>query len=323
MSHRNRNVVRFEKKATNHVGLFFVFLFTIIAAVGGGYLLYKYRDKIDWNFTLPWESNEEGENGKGSSSKKTNKELVIPQFKKNSSIAKGKSVFELTKIEADDKGFIIHATFKTTSLEATFDVSQVVIDGYHTTTTFKVTDTYKVGDPTTKEATSVKFRISQTDLDKYNLTSFKNIVFHYTLYENETTYNNCITALSLENYVETSDGLQGLSDVGDNERVYIKYYKTEKYSDETYIYFFVDNKNTKFDTELKIKKLMINDRLYDMPEFTETLYRGSGSIFSIKIPEKKINKVENFTVSFYILEYNTTGSSYNSIYITNDYTKEV
>jgi hypothetical protein len=66
---------------------------------------------------------------------------------------------------------------------------------------------------------------------------------------------------------------------------------------------------------------MINDRLYDMPEFIEVLPKGSGTIFAIRIPEKKIKEVENFTVSFFILEYNTTGTSYNSIYSTNDYTK--
>ena len=81
--------------------------------------------------------------------------------------------------------------------------------------------------------------------------------------------------------------------------------------------------NTKFNIELKIKKLIINDRLYDMPEFVEAIPKGSGTIFAIKIPEKKIKKVENFTVSFFILEYNIAGTSYNSIYSTNDYTKEL
>lgn len=323
MSHRNKNVVRFEKKATNHVGLFFVFIFAVAIFGGGGFLLYKYRDQIDWNFTLPWESGKDGENGKDSSGKKSKKELVVPEFQRTKSIIKGKSTFEIIKIETDEKGFVIHANFKTTSPQATFDVNQVVIDGYHTTTTFKVKDTFSGNDPAAREGTNVKFRIYQTDLDKYNLTSFKNLVFHYTLYENDQTYNNCITQISFTNYVKTSEGLKGLAEVGDNERVFIKYYKTDKFLNETYIYFFVDNKNTKFNTELKIKKLMINDRLYDMPEFIEVLPKGSGTIFAIRIPEKKIKEVENFTVSFFILEYNTTGTSYNSIYSTNDYTKEL
>ena len=75
MSHRNKNVVRFEKKATNHVGLFFFFIFAVESFGGGGFLLYKYRDQIDWNFTLPWESGKDGENGKDSSGKKSKKEL--------------------------------------------------------------------------------------------------------------------------------------------------------------------------------------------------------------------------------------------------------
>jgi rRNA maturation RNase YbeY len=42
-----------EKRATNHIGLFFVFLLTAIGLGVGGYLLYKNKDNLE--LTLPWE----------------------------------------------------------------------------------------------------------------------------------------------------------------------------------------------------------------------------------------------------------------------------
>lgn len=324
MSHRNKNVVRFEKRATNHIGLFFVFLLTIGLIVGGGFLLYKYRDKIDWNLTLPWESSSSGGKEKEESGKKgTNKELTPPQLKNDNKISKGNSTFEITKISTDDKGFVITAVYTSKSRTSTMDVTQVVIDGFHTTTTFKVEDTYDVNDPTTKPGKEFKFRIYSTDLNKYNLTTFSSLTFHYTIYEYSETFSNCVTKLNFNSYVKTNDGLKGLSDVGSSANVKIQYYKTEEFLEETYIYFFADNKDVSSKEEIKIKKLIINDRVYEMPEFSEVLPKGSGILFYIKIPSKKIKNVENFTVSFYILKHNIAEDAYTDIYITNDYTKEL
>lgn len=323
MSRRNEDIFRFEKKATNHIGLFVVIFLAIILLGGGGLLIYIYRDKIDWELSLPWEGALGGSNDKEKSkNKNSKKELIIPTINR-ATIAEGKTTFEITKIEADDKGYLITAMYLTYSRTSKMIVDTLIIDGFYTTTEFEVKDEYNWNDKSTHEGQEIKFRINKTELDNYNLSGFSSLTFHYTIIEPEETFDNQITRIAFTNSISLDNGFKGLLKVDQVEDITIEYYKAEEYPDGTYIYFLATNADARDTRELKIKKLIINDRIYDMPEFSETLYKGCKRLFHIKIPSNKIREVEEFTVSFYVLKDDDTTGKYTTVSITNDYTNDV
>ena len=317
------NIVHMEKRATNKFGLFLVFLAVIAIFGGGGFLVYKYRNQIDWEFKLPWEKSEEtnetSEKKTTTSTKKKNRDLIVPTVRNGSNIQEGASLFEIVDVKGDDRGYLFTAQLTTSVDWATITVEGILLDGYYTEATLELSDTSDIGTQVGSQAT---FRVNQTDLDKLNVNGFTRVNVFYILEEPYEKYYLKMGVINFETEYTITNGNKGLIKVDEKGGLLVEYYKTVKADNATYIYFEAKNSDLSSNREILIKKMMINDRIYEMPEFTETVYRGARKSFYIKIPTSKIKDVEEFLVSFYIINRDSEGNN-KGIYITNEYSKEL
>ncbi len=316
------NIVQMEKKASNKFGLFLVFLAVVAIFGGGGYLVYRYRDKIDWDIKLPWETSstkkEEKDNKDKTNNKKNNRELVVPYSKE--SIREGNTTLSIKEITADDRGYLITFELLTNAKFANLTVDEILIDSFYTGATLEISDAFDSSG--TQEGTTKKVRIDQTELDKFQINGFSRMNLFLTIEEAGSEPKHMMKVMSFNNETAYQAGNKGLIKVDEKGGVLIEYHKVVKDSDETYIYFEAKNSDLNNKKEILIKKLMVNDRIYEMPKYQETLYPGARQSFYIKIPKKKIKDVENFLVSFYIIDKGET-EIYNGIYITNEYSKTI
>lgn len=318
------NIVHMEKRATNKFGLFLVFLAVIAIFGGGGFLLYKYRDHIDWNLKLPWEKiidkKDEADDKKENSTndKKKNKELVIPRIKSNGIIL-NETTINIVDIKADDRGYIFEVALVTNHDWAIVNVESVLIDGYYTTASFGIRDNKDIGE---QVPTTTTFRITKTELDKYNINGFNSIAFFYSHQFPHIDNPSKLGVIQFGNEIQINNGHKGLIKVDQKGSLLIEYYKTVKADDATYIYFEAKNEDIVNNREILIKKLMINNRIYEMPEFKEVAYRGSRILFSIKIPKEKIKVAEEITVSFFIINKGSDDNT-KAVYVTNEYTRKL
>jgi len=97
----------------------------------------------------------------------------------------------------------------------------------------------------------------------------------------------------------------------------ISYYKKIEAEDATYLYFQIDNSNQIDTQEVQLKKLVVNDEIYNKASVKVKSHYDSKNIFFIKIPRKDYRKVDKFMASFYIIK---DADGNKSIYSTNELT---
>lgn len=271
-------------------------------------------------------SEKEKEKDKNSGNKPGKDSLIVPE-PLNSKISQDGLKFVITKVKADQKGYLLtgEATCVYDRLSwSKLYVDGVLIDGYYTKAQFEVQDNYDPNlDEELQEPTEIEFRITKTELDNYNIKGFSTITFFYSTEtpEKKETRIKAETFNFTSNFTtdNTRKGLIHIDEKGDTK---VRYYKTVKDNDYTYIYFDFKNSDYQANKEIVIKTMYINDKLYNMPSFKEVIYRGSERDVYIKIPRKKINNVKNIRISFYIIE-RAPDNSISKLYITNEYSKNV
>jgi len=84
------------------------------------------------------------------------------------------------------------------------------------------------------------------------------------------------------------------------------------------------NENRDEIKNIKVKKLLINDELYDYSELNEVLYAGAEKIFYIVIPKNKVKEVKSFNISFFIINNakEQDDKVFPAIYSTLEYSLE-
>lgn len=316
----NDDVVRMEKKATNKFGLFLIFLFVIAFFGGGGYLVYRYRDKIDWNLKLPLENKEETKKEENKTNKKEeNKkrtDLIVPTgFIK--AISESGCNFSFTEISLDDKGYLLKGQLSTHHSYCIFDVNQMVVDGFYITPKFTINYQSANNDPNPK---TVDVRIPQTEIDNLGLNGFKVITLYYTVQNPKEKVDEKIVALNATAQFKVNNSPKGLIKIDYKGNTQVYFNKVVEASDGTYIYFNFFNEDTRNIRKILIKKLLINGKLYEIEDFEKKVYRGSMISHYIFIPKKDFRKVEEFKVSFFIIRENNQTEEH-AYYITNEYTK--
>jgi len=120
--------------------------------------------------------------------------------------------------------------------------------------------------------------------------------------------------------IESDNTIQGLVEFYNGDNVKARYYRTLTDKDYTYIYFDFLNQNKYSKRNLKIKRLLINGKLYDYKDFNEEIYAGTEKIFYISIPRDEIKDVKSFNISFYMMTYDDTNHMI-STYVTSEYEK--
>lgn len=315
------NIVHMEKRATNKLGLILVVIAVIAIFGGGGFFLYKNKDSIDWELKLPWESKEriKSEKKKEEIKKKSQKELIVPTSIEEGSLFEEDCVFSIVGVKADDKGYLFDVEFITKHEWANFNVETILIDSFYTSAHLSMNDRADIGEQISAKS---QFRITKTELDSMNIYGFYTINLFYTIETPYGTSKPLRGSIKFNNEIAFSNGREGLLRVDEKGGCLLEYYKTVKANDATYIYFDVYNSDIANYKKLYIRKLMINGRIYEMPEFEVKAYRTARSSFYIKIPVEKIKDVENFLVSFFIVSETSDGELYE-VNITNEYSKKL
>lgn len=320
------NMVHFEKRATNKVGLIFVLFLSIIGIGVGSFYLYKHRDTIDWNIKLPWdkEKTEEEENNKDSENKQPNKEamnrkLDVPSMSEEVEKISDTEI-KFYNLEGDEKGYTIKVDVKTYASSATLKVEKVLVDGFDTSATLDITDNYDQNGSSTQFPTTSYIRIPKTELDKLNIIGIRSIILYYKLETPEEKKDINRLELTLYSKIKYDNKIKGLIELYHNNGVLANYYQTLTDKDYTYIYFDFKNENHLQKKTIKIKKLVINDTIYEYKNFNTEIYNEAEKVFYLAIPKDKVKEVKNFTVSFFILD--TEEKGFSSVYITPEYKKE-
>lgn len=321
------DMVLFEKRAVNKKGLFVLFLLTVVIFGAGGYYIYKNKDKFEWELKLPWEKDDEYEvlgsnNGENTTIKKnnnSNNKLIVPSLT-SEIINRDETNLRFYGIEADDKGYTIKVDFMSLDGIATIQVEKILIDGHDTSATFTLTDNVDEG---VQNPTTTTVRILKTELDALNIVCFKKMTVYYRLTSNNSKNNLIRVDVNAFTEIEYNNEIEGLIEMYSGGDVVSRYYRTLTDKDYTYIYFDFLNVDKNISRTIKVKKLLINDEIYDIKEFNQLLYAGSEKVFYIAIPRNKIKNVEKFTISFFII--NRTNEKDNdgvtAVYTTPEYTK--
>lgn len=308
-----------KEKSLNTIPILIIIIIVGIIAFGG-YYIYQHKDELEITDIIPWDDEEDKkeENKKESSN---NSKLTIPSLNK-AAVNVDEHLIKILEITADDKGYIITLGLTCNRTEkCTMTVNEVLIDGYYVSTTFSVTDYSDIE----RTPTEIQFRINQSELDNLEITAFKNITLFYyfeatDMDEKDKKALHC-NSFTFNNTIPIDNTKKGLLNVDTKGTTTIKYYKILKTSDYTYIYFDVKNTNVWNYQTIMIKKLLINDRIYEMPKFEEKIYNSAEHLVYIKIPTDKIEEVKKITISFFIFEKDENNNN-TKIYITNEFSKK-
>lgn len=278
---------------------------------------------------VPWIDlgNNTEEPGKVTSSRDQMK-LVVPTLNDNlNSIGVLDAELSFTKVKADNKGFVITASLlNTRGSFTTIEVKHVLIDGFYTTTTFAISDALDTDEygsvwGVEQKPTEVEFRIKKTELDDLDIFGFNRIDIVYDA-ENETDKEvNSSFGIVAHNDLDIVNDRTGLIKIDEKNDIVISYYKTIAADDATYIYFdFVNQGRIKKDVTIYVKQLLINNKVYDMTDFSGLIPRGAQRALYLKIPKKDISRVSTLKVQFFIVEEDEKTKE-KSFYITNEYSR--
>lgn len=320
----NDNIVRMEKKATNKFGIFLV-LIIVIGLIGGtGYYLYTNKDKLDWSFELPWnradkkneDENDNDNNGTSGNTNNKDNNVVYEEPHLDSRIVEDNNNYTITisNLSKINLGYNIDISFESKAEPYKVTLEKILVDGFDTTTTFS--RAIDGGD-----RISITVRINQTELDALSIKAFNSLTFYFRI-ENE------IRGFEVKSYVVSTvktfnniNELKGLSEIDDKNQTKIRYYRTIEDKDNTYIYFDFKNYSVARNQLVSIKKLLINGKLYEYSDFNEEIYHGAEKVVYLTIPKSEVKKVDNFTISFTML--NEVEGKKTAAYITNEYSKAV
>ena len=313
------------KKHNGLIGLIVVLVILVGLGVGGFYLI-KNREKLD--ISMPWE-----DNTNRSSNKKNNKEDKIDEELKLGELdVDGQQpcselsdlLFSAHNLKKDDKGytFDLFANNKEGDYSVSVDMYKTLVDNYEVSTTEKFT--INAG-----EEKTFNMRILKTDLDSQDMERFKTITIYMNAEDDnpdEAKTEECVLNMTIAHNILVDNEKKNLQLVDEKDETKISYYDLKEDKDYNYIYFLVNNRRVISASSVYIKKLVINDKIYSLPDFKEDVFKGARKAFYLRIPKKDFKKIEKFTVSFFIeskaggkiKDPERTGARY---YVTNEFTK--
>lgn len=323
----NKNIIRMEKRATNKVGIFFVLLLSIIGFGVGGYFVYKNRESID--FTMPWDKDEEEQNPDipEPSKKEENTsdgKLHLPEISPDVNLLSGEEHASITihNLKATEKGYEFDV--KLTRLTplyvnpyiagtVTIKGTKILLDKYEVSPTFNLSVNY------TNKEKQAHIIIPMTELQKLDMVSFSALYMFVNIdIEGEQNYKkdrllyvDAYQDIPISNEKELKDSFV------QTDGVKISYYKKIEDNDDTYLYFFVDNKNKEYSHNIELKKFAVNNKSYSKAQINVTSHYNSRTIFFIKVPKKEFKEVETIDLSFILTR---PANKKTAIFFTNDKT---
>ena len=301
--YRSKDILEeLEEKKENPVIPIVIFIVIVIAIAVGSIFVYNALFKEN-TIEIPWIKNDNKPTTSGKPSREQ-MELLVPKMSDNGntiSIDSGQII--LKDIKADSNGFLVTAELVSFEEFFTFETTHILVDDLYTTTSFAVSDRYdseynahdQIGTPFT-------FRLKKTELDELDVFGFNRL----RIFGNMETPNKKEKNISFDyvfyNDIQIINERKNLLQIDTVNELVISYYKVVDSLDATYIYFDFNNKKTNKKFKLNVKKLIINNELYDMSDFNETVYQGAQQSIYIRIPKDDISMVNTMKVSFILSE---------------------
>ena len=153
-----------------------------------------------------------------------------------------------------------------------------------------------------------KVRINKTELDSLEISNFNKLSFYWRVSPSDSTKVS-ENIVHVSQPIEANNDIKGLIEIDNRNGTLIRYYRTVEDNDKTYIYFDFKNESKTDNKIILIKKMIINDKIYDASSFEENIY--------IKTEFKNIN---SFTISFFVLV--KEDDKLVQTYISNEYTRK-
>ena len=309
----NRSLMRMEKRAVNKLGLFLIILIAIAFFGGGGYLLYKNRNNLDFSF--PWEKN--------NNEAKTEKEAV--EKRKQVSLERQKISVNSTDIikvyDIDTRflsaeysvmdGYVFKIQMYNSTLEdISFNINYLAIDDYQIDYEDKIVLQHG-------KSNLYELKIPVSELDKYNIESFETLQIFTSKVKNKETEEQKEQTITVKNELFTNNTQLPTknTNMGKALGLTIYYYKTEETEDSTDVYFLLTNEDARSAYEITINAYKINDKIITNNDFREKIYPKRQKVVVLSIPKKDYKTVDKLTLSFFVLDN-------NDIYLTKTTTIE-
>lgn len=305
MNNSEDNFMHLEKRATNKVGLIILFLVVVGLLGVGGYFVYQNKDNISFDFTMPWQKkDEEKKDDKTTTTKADDKTIIKRQNVKISSkqiYNRNNLTIDPDSITYDEKdGYIVKLkAFYSSANNLSISISHITVDGYQLENS--ADNISLVGNV----SSNISVNIPVSFLDLYSLEEFSQVVLYGKVNQNSqnTTTNNDIKfVVNTDKTTENTTSLANLEPINTNSDVKIYYYQIVSSKNENKIQILIDNQNDSVNYDFKINQLKINNTKYEDVSFNETVNYNSKKFVYITIPTKKIKKIEEFEVSFFILD---------------------
>lgn len=311
-----QNLIEIEKPTNNKMAISLIIAVILLVLVGGGLILFLNRDKFDWELKLPWSKKEEERPlvVVDDDKRKEKLDLIVPKFTPKD-YTLGELKFKFSDMVHTEKGYEFKVEVATTSRkEYSVKADKVLIDNYAFNVNFSI-------DRVSSTGVGGTIKVAQTDLDKYGIISFSKLIVYFSYTDIQSGEENLQKVdVTIVNNIKYDNDVKGLIEIYNLNDTKLSYYRIDTDKDNTYIYFHVKN-NSNYKKVISIKKLLINDEIYDYKDLNAEVYNLAQDIFYITIPKKEVKKVNNMKVSFFITGKAPVEKN-DAIYITTDYSKE-
>lgn len=317
------NVVRMEKYAANKKGLILLISIVILVLGIGGYFLYKNKNNINFEFTLPWKDNEkQNEENKENDNDEKNDESD------ESSESEFAKFTILDKTIYDKEGIKLNfSDFQKGKEEYTFDITltsynsksgtiscdKILVDGYDTSSSFVFN---KINTETEDPYISTyKVSIKKSDLLSSFITEFNYIKFFLKIeYEGERPINTQTDIYTDINIMLNNESRKIKKKIAEKDNVVISYWDKKENNDYHYYYLLLMGNRGIVDYNIIVKKLLINNNLESYKDFDVEIRNNSRKIAYIKIPKSEYKEINSIDISFMLYEKNNPNGN---VYITN------
>lgn len=302
MNHSEDNFMRLEKKATNKVGLTILFIVVLLLLGVGGYFVYKNKDNISFDFTVPWKSKKDDQNDDETpNSSKTDEQTKLSRQKVTISSKKIYERNHLTvnpvSITYDEKnGYTVKISALYDSYNnLNIDISHITVDGYQLDTNINRLSL----SPQVSQEITINVPISFLDL--YNLEAISQVILYGKVEQINQNNNNLKLIVSSDKTSESTTALEDLEPISTNNDVKIYFYKLTTNQDNNLLQLLIANENDSTNYDLKINQLKINNTKCEDISFSESISYNSKKLVTLTIPTKKFRKIEDFDVSFFVI----------------------
>jgi len=311
-------VVRVEKKRTNLIGLIIVFAVLIGAFCFGLYYYIQNPQKVRAIFKKDEVYINEKTDSQGNVVVGNNSLQPVKFDMKQVYYSRdyGYDVY-VESVETANNGYTVNMLIKTSGrlYPTKMTILDVLVDGYSTGITFDI----KLEEEESEY--KVDFFIKKTTLAELEITRFSKLSFYFycEIDGREFKIDRAFKSVDSFSYEKVDNRKSGLINLGKKDGLTIYFYKILQDKEFYYLYFLAKGDNHKHNHYIQLKKLIINDEIYNYEAEFETFARESAmKQFYLKIPRKDFEKINNFNVQFFLITDDEKDEEKN-IYITNSF----